>query len=48
LRRGDYDRIFGTPVAPQQQTQVYTPSDSESNRLYGTLAKFKLVNPRAA
>jgi hypothetical protein len=25
LRRGDYDRIFGTPVAPQQQQQIYTP-----------------------
>jgi predicted phage terminase large subunit-like protein len=47
VRRGDYDRIFGTPVAPQQQTQVYTPPDEESNRLTATLGKFGLYRRSA-
>jgi hypothetical protein len=29
VRLGDYNRIFGTPVPPQQQTQVYTPGPDE-------------------
>jgi len=31
LRKGDYDRIFGTPVAPQQQTQMYTPPPDDNS-----------------
>jgi len=30
FRKGDYDRIFGTPLSPQQQTQVYTPPPEDN------------------
>jgi hypothetical protein len=31
VRQGDYNRIFGTPVAPQQQTQFYTPPPEDNS-----------------
>jgi len=43
LRKGDYDRIFGTPLSPQQQTQVYTPPEDNSNKLFNTLGKFGMT-----
>jgi hypothetical protein len=43
LRKGDYDRIFGTPLSPQQQTQVYTPPEDDSNKLFNTLGKFGMT-----
>ncbi len=43
LRKGDYDRIFGTPLSPQQQTQTYTPPEDDSNKLFNTLGKFGMT-----
>src|SRR6266478_2818073 len=48
LRKGDYERIFGTPVAPQQQTQVYTPPEDETNPLTATLEKYGMYRRPAA
>jgi hypothetical protein len=47
LRKGAYDRIFGTPLSPQQQTQVYTPPKDDSNKLFNTLGKFGMTRKPA-
>jgi predicted phage terminase large subunit-like protein len=47
LRKGVYDRIFGTPLSPQQQTQVYTPPEDDSNKLFNTLGKFGMTRKPA-
>lgn len=47
-RRGDYNRIFGTPVSPQEQTQVFTSPEEDSNKLFNTLGKYGLVNKKVA
>jgi hypothetical protein len=49
VKVGDYNRIFGTPVPPQQQTQVYTPPSEESTSPFerAGFSKFGLLKKTA-